>query len=142
MSRRTDLRGYAILVERSSLLLCRISERLPADAGRWTLPGGGIEFDETIDDGIRRELDEETGLAISLTRVAWVESEVFALANEELRVVRLVYEGRIVGGELRAETDGTTDRCDWIPLAGGETPPMVGIASRAFEWARRVHNEA
>ncbi len=30
----------------------------------WTLPGGGVEFDESLDRGLARELDEEAGIAL------------------------------------------------------------------------------
>jgi ADP-ribose pyrophosphatase YjhB (NUDIX family) len=30
----------------------------------WTLPGGGVEFRESLDQGLARELDEEAGIAI------------------------------------------------------------------------------
>jgi ADP-ribose pyrophosphatase YjhB (NUDIX family) len=42
------------------LLLTRISEGYPG-AGSWHLPGGGTDFGEPAEDGLLRELDEETG---------------------------------------------------------------------------------
>jgi ADP-ribose pyrophosphatase YjhB (NUDIX family) len=30
----------------------------------WTLPGGGVEFSESLEQGLARELDEEAGIAI------------------------------------------------------------------------------
>lgn len=38
------------------MLLCRIAPG-EADSGRWTLPGGGLEFGEDPADGVLRELD-------------------------------------------------------------------------------------
>ena len=35
------------------------------DDGWWELPGGGLEHGETAEEGVRREIDEETGLVIT-----------------------------------------------------------------------------
>jgi 8-oxo-dGTP diphosphatase len=46
-----------------------------ADTGTWALPGGTLEWGETLKDGLRRELDEEAGVVgYELTRVVGVYS--------------------------------------------------------------------
>ena len=42
------------------LLLVRIASGI--DKGRWTLPGGGIEWGEHPEETVRREMQEETGI--------------------------------------------------------------------------------
>jgi 8-oxo-dGTP diphosphatase len=34
------------------------------DNGAWQLPGGILELDETLEDGLRREVLEETGILV------------------------------------------------------------------------------
>jgi 8-oxo-dGTP diphosphatase len=46
MQQRLRVSAYALLVQDQKILLCRISEQVPMAAGRWTLPGGGIDFGE------------------------------------------------------------------------------------------------
>lgn len=36
------------------------------DNGRWEPPGGVLELDETIEDGLRREIREETGVEVEV----------------------------------------------------------------------------
>src|SRR5690606_13750771 len=43
------------------ILLARLAPGYPG-GGRWTLPGGGVEWGESPEDAVRREVAEETGL--------------------------------------------------------------------------------
>jgi len=52
-----------------------------ADAPLWGLIGGGLEHDETLLDGLRREVREETGLEID-------GCELFGTFSDPSRVVR------------------------------------------------------
>ena len=55
--------AYGILLQNSKILLTR--KKSGPYTGLWDLPGGGIEFGETPEDALRRELLEESSLAIN-----------------------------------------------------------------------------
>jgi 8-oxo-dGTP diphosphatase len=47
-----------------------------ADTGTWALPGGTLEWGETLRDGLRREMDEEAGVvSCEVERVVGVYSD-------------------------------------------------------------------
>jgi len=46
------------------------------DNGRWEPPGGVLELDETIEDGLRREIKEETGIDITVDTLTGVYKNV------------------------------------------------------------------
>ncbi|MFD7812031.1 NUDIX hydrolase [Streptomyces sp. NPDC059785] len=53
-----------LLDEEDSVLLCRFEVPEPPGSVVWTAPGGGIERDESPRAALRRELQEEVGLAL------------------------------------------------------------------------------
>jgi 8-oxo-dGTP diphosphatase len=69
-----------------------------ADNGNWESPGGILELNETIEDGLRREVREETGLHVESQQLTGVYK------NLTRGVVALVFRCKITGGEL-ATTD-------------------------------------
>ena len=65
-------------------------------AGTWSFPGGHPDPNETVDDAVRRELYEETGLRYTgpLAHATFVENHFEA---EGKRYVTLYMEGRVTG---------------------------------------------
>ena len=47
------------------LLFCKMPKDRGVFPGKWGFPGGGIEPDETLETGLRRELREEIGVEVS-----------------------------------------------------------------------------
>lgn len=56
-----------IFDERGRVLLCHRT-----DYDLWNLPGGGLEPQESITDGVEREVKEETGLDVEVGRLVGV----------------------------------------------------------------------
>ena len=63
--------GVVALIERDGELLL---ERR-ADFGTWGIPGGGLDEDETVEEGLTREVLEETGLVVVSTELVGVFSD-------------------------------------------------------------------
>jgi 8-oxo-dGTP diphosphatase len=45
------------------------------DIGWWNLAGGGLEYGETVEEGLAREVDEELGVAIEIVRLTGIYSK-------------------------------------------------------------------
>jgi len=78
--------------------------------GLWAQPGGFLEVDETPSEGAARETLEEIGLIVV------PEAIVGLYARLEAAVIVLVYESRIVGGELRTTPEALEIRAFAHPM--------------------------
>ena len=82
--------------------------------GKWICPGGKLEFGEKIEDGIRREVKEETNLEIKLiTSLIPFDRIVKSGERSGLHVIYIDYLARATGGELKPGSDVGEAR--WVP---------------------------
>jgi 8-oxo-dGTP diphosphatase len=111
-----ERRRVAAIVRRDGLVLM-VRERLRDHTGRhagqeiWTLPGGGVEPDESLEDAVRREVHEEVGLEV----VSMEHRFDFAYPSGWTAC----FEVQVGAGEPRLGVDHDRD-CD--------CPRMVGLA--------------
>lgn len=131
--------AYAVCVDDSErLLLVRIARGYP-EVGRWTLPGGGLEFGEDPARAVIRELSEETGLEGEIEELIGIDSKHYApsetASERAIHAIRILYRVRIVGGELRDEVDESTDRVAWIDRATLDGLALVDIVPASLRLA-------
>jgi ADP-ribose pyrophosphatase YjhB (NUDIX family) len=133
------LAAYAVCVDAGQVLLVRLAGRA---APLWTLPGGGLDHGEDPPDGALRELEEESGLRGRIVGLLGIHSWRGPWRPEpgvevDFHAVRIVYEVEVVGGHLRHETDGSTDRAEWFPLDGVDGLDRVELVDIALEMLAR-----
>jgi ADP-ribose pyrophosphatase YjhB (NUDIX family) len=77
-----------------------------ADNGAWEPPGGVLELGETVEDGVRREVFEETGVKVRVGALTGVYK------NMALGVVALVF--RCTPEDGRAEASEEAVSVEWV----------------------------
>lgn len=115
--------AYGIVIQGENVLL------LPAfDDNTYSLPGGGVDLGELPEQGVIREVKEETGLDVAAPRLVDGRSCFFTFAHDatpepvSVQSVLLYYACEFVGGEL--STDGFDEyekayarMAVWFPIA-------------------------
>ncbi|HEY0697337.1 MAG TPA: NUDIX domain-containing protein [Micromonospora sp.] len=116
MRERRRIAAYGLCRSADGVLLTRSSD-LAAFTGVWQIPGGGVDHGEHPDDAVVREFAEETGLTVRVDRLRTAVADVLPLPGLDvaMHTDRIVYDVTVVGGRLRHEGHGTTDRAAWVP---------------------------
>lgn len=104
----------AVIVDQGRVLLIRRgSEPLK---GNWSLPGGLLEVGESLEDGVRREVREETGLEVEVLELMELLNRVYRQGERvQYHYVIADYLCRLTGGELCAASDA--DAARWVERA-------------------------
>lgn len=80
MRRRVNVRG--IIINDQGEIFC---QKLTANTGKgrdfWCTPGGGLEMGESLLDGLRREMIEETGVKPEIGKLLFIQQ--FAESGEQ-----------------------------------------------------------
>src|SRR5919107_92712 len=71
--------------------------------GEWALPGGFVDVGETVHEAAVREVAEETGLAVEVSRLVGVYSEPDR--DPRGHNVSIAFLARVLGGQIPASTD-------------------------------------
>lgn len=84
---RIQFAQKAVITNGDKVLLVRKSSSDPYNPGRWELPGGRLEEEEGLDDHVKREVLEETGLFVLPGRPIHMWSWEMLWNGEPVRVV-------------------------------------------------------
>lgn len=113
-SAKTVRVGVGAVIFRGDEVLL-IKRGKPPMQGQWSIPGGGLEYGESLRDGIAREVLEETGCMIEITGLIDVfEALPSAHSGAFPHTIMIDYVGRWLSGEPVAGDDAA--EAAFVPL--------------------------
>jgi 8-oxo-dGTP diphosphatase len=139
----------AVVLDRNQrvLLVRRGQEPL---LGEWSIPGGALELGERLEEGLRREVREETGLDVAPEEIVAVFDHISHAGDNPSRVrfhyVLVDYRCSVVGGTLKGATDVTEARwASWNELTGHSAlavrPFTLSVIRKALDHATKAEHE-
>ncbi|MGH9758790.1 MAG: NUDIX hydrolase [Candidatus Acidiferrales bacterium] len=131
--------GGVVISDGRTLLIRRSG---PPLQGEWSIPGGTLETGETLREGVRRELREETGVDVRVGEMIEVFERIFsdAQGRPQYHFVILDFLCEFVGGAAQAASDvidvawAAEDELEGFRL----TPTALHVIHKGFEmWRAR-----
>lgn len=120
-----------------TLLIRRGSEPF---AGSWAIPGGFLDLDEEVEDGVRRELREETGLKLSAP-LAFLG--VFGTPGRDPRgrTISLAYVAYLPGEPPEVAGGDDASAAEWLPANPDDPDTSLAfdhaeILRKGLDWLR------
>ena len=113
---------HAIIERDGALLLVRRAPPL-LEGGKWGLPGGFLDRDETLVEGVLREIREETGWAGEVIRLLRVNSRPDRPREDRQNVA---FDFVVAAISLVGERDDESTAVEWISI--DQLPDLDSLA--------------
>lgn len=117
---RTNKRVSAIVTRDNNILL--IHRRKSGDE-YWVVPGGGVEEGESLEQGLIREVQEETSLDINKFTLLDTNKEILTFDNTEKTIEHYIYycelndgEPVLGGPEAESNSDKNWYHLEWVNI--------------------------
>jgi ADP-ribose pyrophosphatase YjhB (NUDIX family) len=133
---------YGIIVHEDKIALVTNQS-----SGKYSVPGGGVEIDETLQEALRREVREETGLEIEIERFAFFREGFFYYDPKDTafhalsfffvcgpKTLEMVKDDRV--NDLEAE------KPRWVPLGSVSAKDFQACGDEVVRTAREISDRA
>lgn len=111
---KPDVRVAIVILKEDKILLVQHKKR-----GRkyWLLPGGRVEFGETLLEAIQREMLEEANIKVEVGNLLFISDAISPEIETKRHIINIFFEGRIISGELKIGYEKILQRIEFVPIS-------------------------
>lgn len=110
--------GAAIFNNRGELLITLRGKKAKNERGTWEIPGGSVEFNETFEKALKREIKEELGVEIKVLELLGIFDHI--IHAERQHWVSPTYICKIVKGKPKILEPEKCEKIGWFSLKEAE----------------------
>ena len=117
----------ALIINKCNELLVVRRAKEPAK-GTLDLPGGFVDMGETVEEGMRREIKEETGLEVNDIRYLFSSPNLYMYSGMGIHTIDMVYLVPLDNGTIDVQASDDAAEAIWIPI-NKVNPAEFGLTS-------------
>ncbi len=104
----------AALFKDGKVFLAHRGPKAKNERNTWEIPGGGVEFGETFENALKREIKEEIGVEIEIVELLGICDHI--IPDEKQHWVSPTYICKIIKGEPKILEPEKCDQIGWFTL--------------------------
>ena len=104
----------AAMFKNGKIFLARRGPKARNEKGTWEIPGGSVEFGETFEQALKREIKEELGIEIELGELLGVCDHI--IINEKQHWVSPTYFCKVKRGTPKIMEPEKCDKIGWFSI--------------------------
>lgn len=104
--------GAIIFNDEGKVLLAQRGFKARNEIGKWEFPGGGVEFGETCEDAVKREIEEELDIEIKVIELLEVVDHI--IPDEKQHWVAPSFISKLVRGTTKIKEPDKCFNFKWI----------------------------
>ncbi len=106
--------GCLILNDKDEVLLMKRAGEVRNEAGWWSKPGGGVDFGETAEKAMIREMKEELDIKVEI--IGYLPHTNHFTKDKEQHWVALNFVAKIISGKPKIMEPHKCDKVDWFSM--------------------------
>ncbi len=129
--------GAAIFNNKGQLLIMLRGKKAKNERGTWEIPGGSVEFNETFEQALKREVKEEIGVEIEIIELLGICDHI--IPSEKQHWVAPTFICKIIKGKPKIKEKDKCEKLDWFTLEEAEKLPLSIITKWDIEQLKKKY---
>lgn len=130
--------GAAIFNSDGKLFITKRGDKAKNERGKWEIPGGSVEFGETFEQAIKREMREEVGVEIEVIELLGICDHI--IPNENQHWVSPTYICKIKKGIPQILEPSKCAEIGWFSIEEAEKLPLSIVTKYDISLLKRKYD--
>jgi ADP-ribose pyrophosphatase YjhB (NUDIX family) len=117
--------AFAAVLKGDGLLFVKPPDWVSQFSGHWNFPGGVVETDESLEDGARREVFEETNIVCEIEEILMTDH------NEKFDTSITIFKAKYVSGEISIQEHEISE-ATWMTARKAINEPLAFNIKKAL----------